>query len=72
MLPPRCITCSKFLADIELEWQEYKKGLDNDEAISDEAKADLLSKKLNKLKVFEPCCRTLLLSYILQSKIIIP
>lgn len=34
MLPPKCITCGKLLADIELEWSSKKDLWENDNKIS--------------------------------------
>lgn len=40
MLPPRCFTCGHVLADLELEYEDGLKQIDNDVKLSDEQKAE--------------------------------
>lgn len=68
MLPPRCFTCGHVLADLELEYEEGLKQIDNNVKLNDEQKADAKKKLVNKLLpgrwAKRYCCRTRLLSYV--------
>ena len=71
MLPPKCITCGKLLADIELEWSSKKDLWENDNKISPEQAAEKLAKLLDDLKIVRQCCRAQVLTYVDLIKIIL-
>lgn len=71
MLPPKCFTCGKLLADIEIEWKEMKKTYESNDKLTDDQIADLLSKLLDKLKITDGCCRSQVITYVDLIKIII-
>lgn len=71
MLPPKCITCGKLLADIELEWSSKKDLWENDNKISPEQVAEKLAKLLDDLKIVRQCCRAQVLTYVDLIKIIL-
>jgi DNA-directed RNA polymerase subunit N (RpoN/RPB10) len=68
MLPPRCFTCGHVLANIELEFEEGLRDIDNNIKLNDEQKSDLKRKLIDKLLPdrFKTryCCRTRLISYV--------
>ncbi len=71
MLPPKCITCGKLLADIEVEWNTKKDLWENDKSLTDEQVADKLAKLLDDLKLVRQCCRAQVLTYVDLIKIIL-
>ena len=71
MLPPKCITCGKFLADIEIEWIQYEEQCISNKQNSKTHVADLLSKKLDNLHLTSRCCRSQVLTYVKLIKIIL-
>ena len=71
MLPPKCITCGKLLADIEIEYKETKQMYQNDEKLSEEEVAKLVSQLLDKLHIKRMCCRSQVLTFVDLVKIII-
>lgn len=72
MLPTKCFTCGRCLAGIELDWQEKYYSLDADKTLTEEEKANRLSKLLDELYVTDLCCRSLVLTYFKAIKIIVP
>jgi len=64
MLPPKCITCGKMLADIEIEWTLYKKECYNKKHGPKHQIDDLLAAKLDQLHIKSRCCRALVLTYV--------
>ena len=68
MLPPRCFTCGHVLADLELEYEEGLKQIDNNVKLSSEQKAEAKKNLVNKLLpgrwAKRYCCRARLLSYV--------
>lgn len=62
MIPPKCITCGKFLADIEVEWITYKEYCFRNKSKLKEPIDDLLAKKLDELHVHTRCCRSQVLT----------
>ena len=71
MLPPKCFTCGKLLADIEIEWKEMKETHENNDKLTQEQVAALMTKLLDKLKIKDGCCRSQVLTYVDLIKIII-
>tara|TARA_B110000208_G_C11798906_1_gene440931 strand:- start:299 stop:511 length:213 start_codon:yes stop_codon:yes gene_type:complete len=70
MLYPNCPTCGKLLADIEVEYLNEIEVISNkklDQEKIDEAKRKLL----DKLNVKRYCCRTRVLTFIDEVKLII-
>ena len=68
MLPPKCITCGKMLADIEVEWTLYKEQCYKHK--TSEQIDDLLAAKLDELHIKSRCCRSLILTYVELVKVI--
>jgi len=68
MLPPRCFTCGHVLADIEIDYEEGLKNIDNNIKLNDdqksEAKRILVNELLPDRWEKRYCCRTRLLSYV--------
>lgn len=75
MIPPRCFTCGHVLANLELQYEIGLQEIDNNIKLSEEQKADLKRKLVDKLLPdrFKKryCCRTRLLSCVDLIKIII-
>lgn len=71
MLPPKCITCGKLLADIEVEYKETKQMYENDTSLDDEQVAKLITELLDKLHIKRMCCRTQVLTFVDLVKLII-
>lgn len=63
MLPPKCISCGKFLADIQLIYESEKKNIESNNKLSNEAKAIENKKLLDKLYITRWCCRSQVLTY---------
>jgi DNA-directed RNA polymerase subunit N (RpoN/RPB10) len=71
MLPPKCFTCGKLLADIEIEWRTTHDRLRNDDTMTDEQVAVEMSKLLDTLQIKTQCCRAQLLTFVELIKIIL-
>lgn len=68
MLPPKCFTCGKFLADIAIEWEQFER--DNMHSMEPEQLTDEQSKLLDKLGLKDMCCRAQVLTYTKLIKVI--
>ncbi len=71
MLPPKCFTCGKFLADIEVMWVQYLNDIRADKNNTEEKISNLRAEKLNHLCIKKRCCRSLVLTYVDLIEIII-
>jgi DNA-directed RNA polymerase subunit N (RpoN/RPB10) len=71
MLPPKCITCGKLLADIEVEWSTKKELWENDDKLTADQVADKLTALLDKLHIKSQCCRSQVLTFVDLIKIIL-
>jgi len=71
MLPPKCISCGKFLADIQLQYESLKQDIDANSKLNLEENKLEKKKLLNNLYVTRWCCRTQVLTYCDLIKIII-
>ena len=71
MLPPKCFTCGKLLADIEIEWRITHDKLRNDDTMTEEQVAREMSKLLDKLHINCQCCRAQVLTFVELIKIIL-
>lgn len=63
MLPPKCFSCGKFLADIELEYESKKDQIDSNSKLSSEEKKQMKKDLLNKMYVTRWCCRSQVITY---------
>lgn len=63
MLPPKCFSCGKFLADIQLEYEDGKKEIDANVNLTLEQKRKQKKELLNKLHIVRICCRDIVLTY---------
>jgi DNA-directed RNA polymerase subunit N (RpoN/RPB10) len=70
MLPPKCITCGKFLADIELDYEELQDMMKM-KNYTTEQKSKAQKKFLDEHKIINLCCRTSVITYIDLIKLII-
>lgn len=70
MLPSKCITCGKLLADIELDFEEM---LDNikEKKLSKEKREKMQKMFLDKHFIINICCRTHVITYVDTIKIMI-
>lgn len=71
MLPPKCFTCNKLLADIELYYESEIKRIEIDTISTPEIKSDLKKKLIDSLGINRYCCRMRLISYVDLINIII-
>lgn len=71
MIPPKCITCGKFLSDIELEWTMYKDQCIRNKLKLHEPIDDLLAKKLDDLHIYTKCCRSQVLTSVELVKLLL-
>ncbi len=71
MLPPKCFTFNKLLADIELYYESELKRIEIDTISTPEIKSDLKKKLIDSLGINRYCCRMRLISYVDLINIII-
>lgn len=73
MLSARCITCGHILCHLELEYEQAIEAIDNDITLTKKQKSKAKRKAADKLLPEREryCCRTRLISYVDQIKIII-
>jgi len=71
MLPPKCISCGKFLADIQLDYEMYKEKIDENIKLSNEDKKKEKRKLLDDLYIKRWCCRKQVVTYCKLINIII-
>jgi DNA-directed RNA polymerase subunit N (RpoN/RPB10) len=63
MLPPKCFSCGKFLADIEIEYETKKNDIDANTSLSIEEKKQQKKELLNKMYIKRWCCRSQVITY---------
>lgn len=63
MLPPKCFSCGKFLADIQLEYEAKKAEIDSNSKLSNDEKKQLKKDLLNKMHITRWCCRSQVITY---------
>jgi DNA-directed RNA polymerase subunit N len=63
MLPPKCISCGKFLADIQLVYESAKAEIDANSKLNSEEKKLAKKKVLDDLQIKRWCCRTQVITY---------
>jgi len=71
MLPPKCVSCGKLLADFELDYEEFKNNIELDKTKTEEQKNKEISKFLTDNYIIRWCCRSQVLTYCDQIHIII-
>ena len=71
MLPPKCISCGKFLADIELQYESSKDEIDTNSKLNSEEKKLEKKKLLDDLHITRWCCRAQVITYCDLIKIIV-
>jgi len=64
MLPPKCFTCNKLFADIELHLEAEYKRIENDPQLNEDEKLKQKEKLLDYLNMNRYCCRMRLISYV--------
>lgn len=70
MLPPVCITCGFLLADKQLLYERQYELIKN-ENLSEDKKMIKIIKLLHDLGIKRYCCRSRIISYVDQAKLII-
>jgi DNA-directed RNA polymerase subunit N (RpoN/RPB10) len=63
MLPPKCFSCGKFLADIQLEYESKKEEIDSKSSLTNEEKKQKKRELLEKLHIRRWCCRSQVITY---------
>jgi DNA-directed RNA polymerase subunit N (RpoN/RPB10) len=63
MLPPKCFTCGKFLADIELEYETKKDLIDSNSKLTSDEKKEQKKELLVKMYIKRWCCRSQVITY---------
>ncbi len=63
MLPPKCFSCGKFLADIQLEYENKKEEIDANSKLTNEEKKQQKRDLLKKLHIKRWCCRSQVITY---------
>lgn len=63
MLPPKCISCGKLLADIQLIYESSKADIDSNSKLDKEQKRIEKKKLLDKLYINRWCCRSQVITY---------
>ena len=63
MLPPKCISCGKFLADIQLIYESLKVEIDANPKLNNEEKKLAKKKILDDLQIKRWCCRSQVITY---------
>jgi DNA-directed RNA polymerase subunit N (RpoN/RPB10) len=64
MLPPKCITCGRIFADVQLLYEKKIKDIDNNISLSKHDKNENKKKVLNELHINRYCCRSRILTYV--------
>lgn len=73
MLLPKCKSCGKYIGNLQLLWEEEldkNSKILEDTNISYEDKSKITSKILDNLELRRWCCRTKILTYYKQIKVI--
>ena len=63
MLPPKCFSCGKFLADIQLEYEASKDEIDSNSKLSIDEKKQQKKALLDKMHIKRGCCRSQVITY---------
>ena len=63
MLPPKCFTCGKFLADIQLEYESKKIQINSNSKLSKIEKNLQMKHLLNQMYITSWCCRAQVITY---------
>jgi DNA-directed RNA polymerase subunit N (RpoN/RPB10) len=63
MLSPKCISCGKFLADIQLPYESLKADIDSNSKLTNEEKKLAKKKILDDLQIKRWCCRSQVITY---------
>lgn len=63
MLPPKCISCGKFMADIQLTYEQMKDDIEADTSLTLEQQRDKMKKCLDLLYIKRWCCRSQVITY---------
>lgn len=63
MLPPKCISCGKFMADIQLTYEQMLSDIDADTSLSPEQQQIKMKECLDKLFIKRWCCRAQVITY---------
>lgn len=63
MLPPKCFSCGKFLADIQLEYESKKDEIDSNSKLSEDEKKQQKKNLLNAMYIRRWCCRSQVITY---------
>jgi DNA-directed RNA polymerase subunit N len=63
MLPPKCISCGKFLADIQISYESLKADIDSNSKLNNEEKKLAKKKILDDLQIKRWCCRSQVITY---------
>jgi DNA-directed RNA polymerase subunit N (RpoN/RPB10) len=63
MLPPKCFSCGKFLADIQLEYETKKEAIESNYKLSSDEKKQQKKELLNSMYIRRWCCRSQVISY---------
>jgi hypothetical protein len=63
MLPPKCFSCGKFLADIELEYETKKDLIDSNSKLTSDEKKQQKKELLDKMYIRRWCCRSQVITY---------
>ena len=63
MLPPKCFSCGKFLADIQLEYESKKDEIDSNPKLSEDEKKQQKKNLLNAMYIRRWCCRSQVITY---------
>lgn len=64
MLYPRCPTCGKILANLEIDYEEAKKKICDNISLNEEQKNAEKEKLVNSLGLERYCCKTRILKYL--------
>lgn len=70
MLYPRCPTCGKILANIEVDYEKAKDKICDNPSLTEEQKNKAKRNLVNSLGLERYCCKTRLLTYLDTVKII--
>ena len=63
MLPPKCISCGKFMADIQLTYEQMLSDIEADTSLNQEQQKNKMKECLDKLYIKRWCCRAQVISY---------
>ena len=64
MLYPRCPTCGKVLANLEIDYNEAKNKICNNSSLNEEQQNAEKEKLINSLGLERYCCKTRVLKYL--------